>query len=215
MNIKHFLDKPEIKESIEQDNLDLAYTLIDVESRSELTEWLYEHKILPLEYVAKVYSKMFDTAVTSSFIVIPNHIVTIEHHAFYNCEFLESVVFEDDSRCISLDGSAFAHCNSLKQIIIPESVQAIGAECFHDCTMLKQITISKSVKVVGNFCFSRCDNLTYVKIDSTQCQLKPQTFYGVTSIQKIDYAGTVKQWKSFGIDNLISGIVHCKDGIVQ
>lgn len=214
MNIQQFLDKPEIKESIEQGSLDLAYTLIDVGDRTELTEWLYEHNILPLEYVEKVYSKMFDTAVTSSFIVIPNHITTIEHHAFYNCEFIESVVFEDDSRCISFDGSAFGQCDSLKQIIIPKSVQAIGAQCFNNCTQLKQITIPESVKVVGNFCFTSCIKLTYVKIDSTQCQLKPQTFYGVSSIQKIDYAGTVEQWKSFGIDNLVSGIVHCKDGIV-
>ncbi len=214
MNIEQFLDKPEIKESIEQGNLDLAYTFIDVGDRTELTEWLYEHRILPLEYVEKVYSKMFDTAVTPSFIVIPNHISAIEHHAFYNCEFLESIVFEDDSRCISFDGSAFGQCDSLKQIIIPKSVQAIGAQCFTSCTQLKQITIPESVKVVGNFCFTSCNNLTYVRIDSTQCQLKPQTFYNVSSIQRIDYAGTMDQWKSFGIDILRTGTVHCKDGIV-
>ena len=65
--------------------------------------------------------------------------------------------------------------NTLGEIIIPDSVTAIGDKAFDNCTYLTKISIPDSVTTIGSYAFRNCDNLTSVVIGD-----------GVTSIG--DYA---------------------------
>ena len=51
--------------------------------------------------------------------------------AFEDCEYLESVTFDGDSKVESIGSRAFYECNALENIVIPESVKVIGDGAFY------------------------------------------------------------------------------------
>ncbi len=55
---------------------------------------------------------------------------------------------------------AFAFCDSLTAVTIPDSVTSIGEDTFSFCDSLTAITIPDSVTSIGDSAFSYCGNLT-------------------------------------------------------
>ena len=54
---------------------------------------------------------------------------------------------------------AFAECESITGVSIPDSVKKIGHYAFSDCTALKVVLIGKNVTEMGNNVFSNCTGL--------------------------------------------------------
>ena len=50
---------------------------------------------------------------------------------------------------------AFSKCESLNNIVIPDSVTRIGTCAFFSCEKLTNLTMAKNVKKVGLYAFSR------------------------------------------------------------
>lgn len=61
---------------------------------------------------------------------------------------------------------AFAECESIKSIVIPDSVETIGHYAFSDCTALSSVKIGKGVKSIGNNVFSNCTSLEKIEVSS-------------------------------------------------
>ncbi|OKL23691.1 hypothetical protein BRO51_01285, partial [Metamycoplasma hominis] len=57
--------------------------------------------------------------------------------------------------------SAFYGCANLKEVILNEGLEKIGAETFYD-TKIESITIPGSVKEIGESAFYGCENLKEV-----------------------------------------------------
>lgn len=76
-----------------------------------------------------------------------------------------------NSSYIILDGVttigkyAFAYCDSLTSITIPNSVTTIGDQAFFSCDNLKSVAIGDSVTTIGYGAFSCCDGLTSITVD--------------------------------------------------
>ena len=64
-------------------------------------------------------------------------------------------VFVDNSKT-----ELAAYIGDNDKIVIPNTVETIGANAFADCKQLTSVVIPKSVTKVGNFAFNGCDNLT-------------------------------------------------------
>ena len=51
---------------------------------------------------------------------------------------------------------AFAGCESLTEVVIPEGVLIIGPKAFKRCTKLTDVVIPASVKSIGDEAFAEC-----------------------------------------------------------
>ncbi len=64
----------------------------------------------------------------------------------------------------SIGNSAFAGCNNLESVVIPNSVVEIGEKAFYDCTTLTDINIPDSVTTIGFSAFNYCNNLKSITL---------------------------------------------------
>ena len=110
----------------------------------------------------------------------------------------ETVVFNELTyRVTSIGKEAFAFCDPLTSIAIPDSVKRIGWKAFLDCESLEEISIGNSVKGIGRHAFDGCDSLL-----------------------SIAYQGTIAQWKKiklgyFWKTPIPTAVLHCTDGDVK
>ena len=66
----------------------------------------------------------------------------------------------------SIPAFAFENCNTLKNIIIPESVIAINQYAFSNCGKLENLNIPSSITYVGDNVFDGCRSLRYNEYDN-------------------------------------------------
>ena len=110
----------------------------------------------------------------------------------------ETVVFNERTyRVTSIGKEAFAFCDPLTSITIPNSVKSIGWKAFLDCESLKEICIPNSVTSIGRHAFDGCDSLL-----------------------SFTYQGTLAQWKKIKLGYswktlLPTAALHCTDGDIK
>ncbi len=93
--------------------------------------------------------------------------VTVEI-TFYSGSDLESDIPEtiNGKMVTSIGEGAFADCDSLRNVTIPESVKNIGENAFNSCDGLTSLTIPNSVTSIGEGAFYKCENLSSINVDA-------------------------------------------------
>ena len=86
---------------------------------------------------------------------------------------------------------AFAFCNFLTNIIIPESVTNIGEHAFSCCYSLTSINIPESVTTIEKTAFSCCDSLTSINIPDSVTSIGKRAFWGCDSLASITIPNSV------------------------
>ena len=95
---------------------------------------------------------------------------------------------------------AFAYCDSLTSVTIPDSVTTIGEWAFADCDSLTSVTIPDSVTSIGYSAFEYCTSLTSVTIPDSVTSIGYSAFRFCYSLTDVYYSGTKEQWKKISID---------------
>ena len=88
----------------------------------------------------------------------------IGQQTFKNCTNLTTITIYY-SKCI--DSSAFMRCESLEEIVIPDSTRYIGQEAFYECSNLSKVTIGSDITTILRLAFSGCSNLEEVVFKKT------------------------------------------------
>ena len=86
---------------------------------------------------------------------------------------------------------AFAFCNFLTNIIIPESVTNIGEHAFSCCYSLTSINIPDSVTNIEKAAFSCCDSLISINIPDSVTSIGKRAFWGCDSLASITIPNSV------------------------
>ena len=81
----------------------------------------------------------------------------------------------------AISANAFAGCNNLTSITIPNGIIKIGELAFSNCSQLKSMDIPESVTAMGEAIFKGCNNLIKISIpfigENMSCTLSSWGFY--------------------------------------
>jgi hypothetical protein len=90
----------------------------------------------------------------------------------------------------SIGDMVFFQCNSLTNIILPNSVNSLGRLAFYECTSLTSITIGNSVTSIGDSAFS-ATSLTSITIPNSVTSIGDYAFDCCYSLTSVTFEGTI------------------------
>ncbi len=122
-------------------------------------------------------------------IFISSDVTLIGEYAFYNCQSLANVSFEDGGTVYYIDPYAFYGCTSLTSIEIPANVREIGEQAFYGCSGLTRVSFGESCLLtsIGDAAFLGCESLTDVTIPASVQELGSAVFSGCTGLESISF----------------------------
>ena len=107
-----------------------------------------------------------------------------------------TVTYNGTTYTVTGMGTAFANCEGLTSVTIPNTVTGIGVNAFRNCTGLTSVTIPNSVTSIGEWAFSYCSGLTSVTIPNSVTSIEVFTFAycsGLTSITIPDSITSIEE----------------------
>ena len=110
--------------------------------------------------------------------------VKITAKAFYGCQYLIDIILprtlEDIGAC------AFSGCRSLTEMDLGDSIKTLGEGAFFGCDALHSVNFGKELASIGMQAFYGCTALKEVKIPDKVTEIKPSTFCGCSSLERVD-----------------------------
>ncbi len=159
-----------------------------------------------------IYNKDMTTVIlcsgakTGSY-VMPESVYAISPYAFMNCSLTDITV---SPNVTELPSHAFAHCENLKTIRLPETLTTIGYCAFMECTALEEITIPAGVTTIENVAFAWCNALTDITFLGDMPEINESSFLEIevtchypagndtwNENLMLDYSGKVT-WVAYG-----------------
>ena len=157
-----------------------------------------------------VYSKDMKTlfgvpASLTGVYTIPGGVQTIETRAFATCENLTQIILPESVTVI--EAGAFAWCTKLESVNIPTGVQSLGGMggyLFKDCSSLKSITIPYGVTEIPDSTFQGCTALEIAELPDTITKICFEAFECCTSLKTVNlsYVTTIEEMAFDGCTNL-------------
>ena len=124
--------------------------------------------------LATIGNTMFYQNYALKEITFPAALSEIDYGAFQKCTSLEKVDFSKTQVTVlssktntSVNGvpqtkGFFQDCATLKEVLLPETLEKIEAKMFMNCTSLEQISIPEATTSIQEFAFENCSSLTKV-----------------------------------------------------
>ena len=117
----------------------------------------------------------------------------------------DTIEFNEVSyRVTSIGNFAFADCDSLTSVVIPDSVTSIGDHAFYYCKRMTKIKIPDSVTSIGQFAFTLCRCLTKIKIPNSVKNIELSAFSDCVSLQEVTIPDSVKSIGNYAFSNCSS-----------
>lgn len=166
---------------------------------------------LPKNYNEKNYvigDDAFKNNLNITNVTIPNSVTSIGNGAFYNCDYITQIIFEENSVVESIGNYTFYGCGRLTDIIIPNSVTNIGENAFENCVSLINVTIPDSVTNIGNSAFYKCRDLENINLPNNIIDIGNHIFFDCGSLKNITIPNNVETigdyvfGKCFNITNI-------------
>lgn len=150
-------------------------------------------------------------------ITVPKGVTELPSQVFYDCLALSSVTFAQGNQLVSIGAQAFFipstsgdaslktitfpetlqrigemafdNCKALEELVIPQSVVAIGGGAFRGVRALKHVTFAtgNSMTVLESNMFNGCWSLTTVELPANMSVIDNDAFNGCKSLSEFDF----------------------------
>ena len=111
---------------------------------------------------------------------IPAQITAIGESVFEDAKSLKTVTFVDNG-VLSVGDNAFAGCEALNSITLPDSVTTIGNNAFEGCSAITTLELPADLTEIGNNAFKDCVALTGMAISEKVSKIGNNPFAGCTA----------------------------------
>lgn len=116
-------------------------------------------------------------------VIIESGVTTIGNCMFYTCDSLKSVIIPNTIKTIG--DYSFGYCYNLEDIVIPYGVTDIGIWAFYACDNLENITIPNSIIYIGSNAFRFCTKLKSVSIPDSVTNIGDFAFSACYNLENI------------------------------
>lgn len=107
-------------------------------------------------------------------------VTVIGEHAFAGCQNITSVNLPDSVTAIGKQ--AFSMCYKLETVVMPSSIKEIGDETFLNCTSFKNINLPSELSIIGIRAFYGCTKLESIEIPDSVVTMGTQAFDACKSL---------------------------------
>ena len=145
----------------------------------------------------------FENLISIEYIDLPDNIVSIGGFAFDCCLSLKKIDIPDS--VVEMSGAVFLECRALEEVRLSENISELSAT-FSGCQSLKSVVVPESVKTIRLGTFTGCTALTSVVLPSG-LSILPETniFGGCTSLPEVTLRSGCKNF------TVVDGVLFSKD----
>ena len=135
---------------------------------------------------------------------IPSHIdgylvAAIGPSAFAGCQYLQRITIPNSVAIIG--SSAFKACGRLVSVTLAEGLKEIGYGAFYQCGSLSQVLIPEGTESIGSWAFASCVSLTSVNVPDSITRIGPNAFDCCTGLTI--YSGENTAAEKYALDKKI------------
>lgn len=141
---------------------------------------------------------------------LPNSIDSIGYKAFAYCNNITNVYIPDNVKFIEQD--AFQKCKRLKAVRLPASISSLERGIFSMCYGLEEIEVPANVKVLKQDVFGGCYKLRAVQLHEGLEVIERGVFWKCRSLQSLTIPSTVREigdYAFWGCSNMTDLFVKC------
>lgn len=140
--------------------------------------------------VEKIEQGAFTRSTIESIDLSSTSITKIPYYAFSNCTSLRQVVLPDSLQ--EVGDYAFAN-SAVEQVVFPSGVEKIGSYAYFSCKKLKEVVFSENIKEIGKVVFNDCISLEKVKGLSNLPYIGDRMFYNCKALKEVDLGGKIEK----------------------
>ena len=134
-------------------------------------------------------------------VILPPTLKAIRGHAFYNTG-VSDLILPDSLREIS--GSYnFYNCDSLRSIVIPDSVKSLPSYCFSNSNNLEAVQLPCKLSSMGSYCFQSC-NLLSLSVPGTLYAIPYSAFSSNSNLVQVELNNGIGQIDSYAFSSCSS-----------
>ena len=93
----------------------------------------------------------------------------------------------------SIAPGAFAGCNQLWTVTLPDTVTEVGEAAFSDCAALVFVTLPEGLTRVGDYAFRNCPMISHFELPEGMVEVSEGMFENCTQMWKITFSSTVRK----------------------
>lgn len=107
-------------------------------------------------------------------------------------------------KCTTIGTYNFAYFDNLTSVVIPDTIENIGANAFYQDNNLSEITLPESIKTIGKFAFLSCSNLKNITIPSNVTSIGKGAFEysGIEEMAIPESVTEMEEYIFYGCENL-------------
>lgn len=167
--------------------------------RKDKTPYIKEYYIAGRKLISNVNTMTLDqieemeriSDFRKGIIHIPASVESLPDGAFAGCDLLKEVILPDQMAVIGEE--LFKGCENLRKIQLPTHLHKIGNWAFRDCKSLRGVSLPRSVRVIGKGAFQGCKSLSSIRIPKGVKEIAYFAFADCRSLEKVSLPKGVEE----------------------
>ncbi len=116
----------------------------------------------------------------------------IDVWAFRDSETVKKIVVPDSVKTI--EKNAFMYCAALEEIELPDGLETLGDQAFYRCSALKKVSVPEGVEKLGYATFMFCESLEEITLPKSLKEIGDSVFSHCGALLTINYRGPESDW---------------------